>query len=104
MKNSENNKQRLHHINQKTNHTPKRTKRGLVIRATTITTNNSRRHIKEKNKKKGLLKQVNLNIDISELHIKVDNSQGGNLRNNFLAWTNTTSDTFTLNIVQQGLK
>ena len=53
---------------------------------------------------KGLLKQVNLNIDISELHIKADKFQGGNLRNNFLAWTNIASDTFILNTVQQGLK
>ena len=36
--------------------------------------------------------------------IKADKFQGGNLRNNFLAWTNITSDTFILNLVQQGLK
>ena len=38
------------------------------------------------------------------MHIKADKFQGGNLRNNFLAWPNITSDTFILNIVQQGLK
>ena len=38
------------------------------------------------------------------MHIKADKFQGGNLRNNFLAWINITSDTFILNIVQQGLK
>ena len=52
---------------------------------------------------KGLSKQVNLNIDIS-LHIKADKFKGGNLRNNFVAWANITSDTFILNIVHQGLK
>ena len=45
-----------------------------------------------------------MNIGISELHSKADKFQGGNLRNNFLAWTNITSDTFILNIVQQGLR
>ena len=50
------------------------------------------------------LKQVNFNIDISELQIKADKCQGGNSRNNFLAWKNITSNTFILNIVQQGLK
>ena len=54
--------------------------------------------------KKGLLQNVNFKIDISELHIKVDKLQCGNLRNNFPAWTNITSGTFILNIVQQGLK
>ena len=38
------------------------------------------------------------------MHIKADKFQGSNLRNNFLAWTNIISDTFILNIVQQGLK
>ena len=38
------------------------------------------------------------------MHIKADKFQGGNLRNNFPAWINITSDTFILNIVQQGLK
>ena len=38
------------------------------------------------------------------MHIKADKFQGGNLRNNFLAWPNITSDTLILNIVQQGLK
>ena len=38
------------------------------------------------------------------MYIKADKFQGGNLRNNFLAWTNIRSDTFILNIVQKGLK
>ena len=38
------------------------------------------------------------------MHIKADKFEGGNFRNNFLAWTNITSDTFILNIVQQSLK
>ena len=38
------------------------------------------------------------------MHIKANKFQGGNLRNNFLVWTNITSDIFILSIVQQGLK
>ena len=38
------------------------------------------------------------------MYITADKFQGGNLRNNFLAWTNITSDAFILNIVQKGLK
>ena len=53
---------------------------------------------------KGLPKQLNCNINISKLYIKAGKFQGGNLRNNFLAWTIIISDTFVLNILQQGLK
>ena len=38
------------------------------------------------------------------MHFKVDKFQGGNLRHNFPARTNIRSNTFILNIVQQGLK